>query len=75
MNADEGTKLLRLLKYLEDFFDGTLGDWDTEPVDLEIKPGSKPFDSKCYTVPIINKDTFCKELKSLLKIGVLTPLK
>ena len=55
MNADEITQLLRLLEDFEDLFDGTLGDMDTEPVDLEINPGSKPFSSKYYTFPIINK--------------------
>ena len=53
-------------------FDGTLGDWDTEPVDLEINPGSKPFNIKYDPLPIINKDTFCKYIKRLVKIGVLT---
>ena len=53
-------------------FDGTLGDWDTDPIDLEIKPGYKPFNSKYYLVPIINKETFRKELKHLVEIGVIT---
>ena len=55
-------------------FDGTLGDWDTEPVDLDIKPGSKPFNGKYYPVPRIKKENFCKELKGLVKIVVLTPV-
>ena len=52
-------------------FDGNLLDWDTEPVDLDINPGSKLFNSKYYSVPIINNETFRKELKLLVKIGVL----
>ena len=54
-------------------FDGNLGDWDTEPVDLEIKPDSKPFNSRYYPVPRIKKKTFQKDLKGLLEIWVLTP--
>ena len=54
-------------------FGGTLGDWETEPIDLELKPGSKPFNRKYYPVPIINKENFCKYLKRLVGIGVLTP--
>ena len=50
-------------------FDGTLGDWATEPVKLELNPDSKPFNSRCYLVPIINKAFFRKELKSLVKNG------
>ena len=55
-------------------FDGTPGDWDTEPVELELNPNSKPFNCKYYPVPRINKDNFCKELQQLVKINVLTPL-
>ena len=68
LNDEERTHLLRLLEEFEYLFDGTLGDWDTDPVELELKPGSKPCNSKYYLVPIINKDTFRKELKRLLKI-------
>ena len=31
MNAEERTLLLNILKEFEDFLNGTLGDWDTEP--------------------------------------------
>ena len=55
-------------------FDGTLRDWDTDPIDLEIKPGYKPFNSKYYPVPIINKETVRKYLKRLVGIGVLNPV-
>ena len=66
MNDEERTLLLRLLKDSEDSFGGTLGDWDTETVDLHLKPGYIPFNSKYYLVPIINKETFRKYLKHLV---------
>ena len=53
-------------------FGGNLGDWDTDPIDQEINPDYKPFNSKYYPVHINTKDTFCKELKLLVEIGVLT---
>ena len=34
INAEEITLLISLLKDLEEIFDGTLGNWSTEPVDL-----------------------------------------
>ena len=34
LNAEERTFLLSLLEDFEDLFDGTLGNWATEPVDL-----------------------------------------
>ena len=39
---------------------------------MDIKPGTKPFNSKYYTVPILNKETFLKDLKRLVKVGVFT---
>ena len=72
LNTKERTELLRLIEYLEDLFDFTLVEWDTEPTDLDLNPGSKPFNSKYYQVPRIYKETFCKEIKRLVKIGMLT---
>ena len=74
LNAEERTQLLSLIEDSEDLFDGTLGDWSTGLVDLDLKPGSKPFNSRYYPVPRINKETFSKELKHLVEIGVLTPV-
>ena len=74
LNAEERTMLLSLLEDFEDLFDGTLGDWATETVDLELNPDYKPFNSRYYPVPIINKLIFRKELKCLVEIGVLTPV-
>ena len=48
MNAEEITQLLRLIKYIEDLFDGTLGDWGTDPIGLELNKRYKPFNSKYY---------------------------
>ena len=74
MNDEERTQLIRILEDLEKYFDGNLGDWDTDLVDLELNPYSKPFNCKYYIVPRISKDTFCKELKRLVKIRVLNPV-
>ena len=55
MNDEEITLLLSLLEEFQDLFDGTLGDWATEPVKLQLKPYSKPFNSRYYLVPRIIK--------------------
>ena len=68
LNYEKRTLLLILLEESEDLFDGTLGDWATKPVDLEIKPDSKPFNSRYYPVPRINKEIFRKEIKRLVEI-------
>ena len=72
MNAEERTQLLRFLKDLEELFDGTVGDWGTEPADLELKSDYKLFNSKYYPAPRIKKETFHKELERLAEIGVFT---
>ena len=72
LNAEERTRILSLLQYFEYLFGGTLGDLETEPVDLELNPDSKPFNCKYYLFPRINKDTFRKELECVVKIGVST---
>ena len=55
-------------------FDGTLVKWDTTPINLKMKHGSKPFNARYYLVPIINKENLHKELHCLVQIGVLTPV-
>ena len=64
-------KLLDLLKEFEDLFDGTLGEWNTEPVHLELKEGAKPFHGRPFPVPKIHKNTLIKELNRLCELGVL----
>ena len=54
LNAEERTLLLSLLEDFEDLFDGNLGKWSTDSVDLELNPYSKPFNSRYYPVPRIN---------------------
>ena len=56
MNSEEITLLLILIEDFEELFDGTLGDWATDPVYLELNPDYKPFNSRDYMVPRINKD-------------------
>ena len=65
---------MSLLKVFEEFFGGTLGDWYIYPINLKLKTDSKPFNFKYYPVPIINKETYLKELKRLAEIEALTPV-
>ena len=64
MNSEERNVLLSLLKDFEDLFDGTLGNWATKHVDLELKPYPKPFNSIYYRVPRINKKHFKMRLSA-----------
>ena len=71
LNSKQKDQLLALLEDFEDIFDGTLGHWKTDPIEIELKPGSKPYNGRYYPVPKINKETFKKELLRLVDIGVL----
>ena len=71
LNTNQKQMLLKLLQQFETLFDGTLGKWNTTPVNIELRPNSKPVNSRWYPVPRINKLTFKKELMRLVKIGVL----
>ena len=64
-------QLLHLLQKFEQLFDGTLGDWKTTPVKLELKEGIRPFHGRAYPVPFIHKHTLKKEVERLESIGVL----
>ena len=60
-----------MLKKYEELFDGTLGDFKTAPVKLELKTDAVPTYSRPFPVPRIHLETFKKEIKRLEKIGVL----
>ena len=52
-------------------FDGTLGNWNTPPVSMELIKDAKPHHSKPYPIPKIHKEKFKKELDTLEELGVL----
>ena len=58
MNAEERTLLLIIFEDFEDLFDGTIGNWATEPINLELKPDFKTFNSRYDLIPRINKYIF-----------------
>ena len=70
-NADQKKKLLILLLEYNHLFDGTLGDWKTDPVDLELKPNAKPYHAKAFPVPQIHEAHLRREVQRLVDIGVL----
>lgn len=75
LTKQEKQQLLKLLQKYEILFDGTLGKWGGEPVRIKLKPDAKPFSSRFYPIPHINKETFRKELERLVRLGVLTKVK
>ena len=60
LNTKENYMLMSLLRKFEDLFDGTLGTWNTTPVDLELNYDVKPVCSRPYSVPRVHGVMFKK---------------
>jgi len=73
LQSNQQQQLKALLYKFEHLFDGTLGDWNTEPVSFKLKEGAKPFQLTPFPVPKIHEDTLKKEIQRLCNLGVLKP--
>ena len=71
LDSNEQQQLLALLRKYEHLFDGTLGTWNNEPYDIELKDGAKPYHSRPFPIPKVHERTLKIELERLVKIGVL----
>ena len=56
LSLPDQNKLLELLTEYEELFDGTLGDWNTEPVSFELKEGTKPYHGRPFPIPKSHKE-------------------
>ena len=71
LNPRQREMLYTLLITYKDIFDVDLGEWKTDPVDLELKEGAEPHSQQHYPIPRIHRDVFKKYLDRLVKLGVL----
>ena len=71
LNPIQRNLLLALLKENEDLFDGQLGDWVGDPIEIPLKEGAKPYHARAFPIPNIHTETFKKDLDRLVHIGVL----
>ena len=71
LNPTKKLKLLELLTEFEDLFDGTLGDWECEPVSFQLKEGSTLYHGRAYPISQKHEATVKTEVKRLCEIGVL----
>jgi hypothetical protein len=68
----ERRQLLQLLQKYKDLFDGSLGTWKTDPIQLELKdPNVEPYHAKTYPVPHSQEKRLKDEIRRLCKYGVL----
>ena len=72
LDKEDQQKLLKLLQKYEHLFDGTVGTWNTEPVDLVLKdPNCAPYHAKPYPVPYSQEKKLRDEVNRLCKQGIL----
>jgi len=71
LSSIEKQKLKALLFQYEHLFDGTLGHWDTDPVNFELKDGAKPYHARPFPIPYVHEGTLKKEIDRLVRLGVL----
>jgi hypothetical protein len=71
LSATEKDKLLKLLKEFEELFDGTLGDWDSNLVLLQLKEGAQPYHGRLFPIPKRHVEALKKEIQRLCDLGVL----
>ena len=71
LTKHEQHQLLQLLQKYDSLFDGTLGEWKTSPVHLELKEGAKPYYGRPYPVPKSQEQKVKDEVQRLIKYKVL----
>ena len=71
LSLQHQNKLLELLIEFEQLLGEPLGDWNTEPVFLELKEGIKPYHGRPFPVPRVHKDTIINKLNRPCDLGVL----
>ena len=71
LSVDEQDMLHNLLKEYSDLFDGTLGKWQMDDYDIELRPDAKPYHARAYPIPKVHTSTLKMEVERLCKEGVL----
>ena len=71
LNNQQQQELLELLQRFSTLFDGSLGTWNTKPVELELKEGATPYYGRPYPVPKSQEEKLKSEIKRLEKYKVL----
>jgi hypothetical protein len=71
LSALDKASLLELLQKFKELFDGTLCDWDCDPVLLKLKEGATSDHGRPFPIPTKHLDTTKKEIRKLCDLGVL----
>ena len=71
LDDDEQQKLHSLLSEFEDLFDGTLGKWEMDEYEIELRPDAQPYHARAYPIPRAHSETLKVEVDRLVESGVL----
>jgi len=71
LNDTQKQQLKTLLEEFKTLFDGTLGSWKDQQINIELKEGVKPYHARAFPIPKSREETFKKEISRLCQIGVL----
>ena len=69
LSTTKRNKLLSLLQEYEELFDVTLGDWDCNPVSLQLKQGAQPYHGRPFPIPRKHVETLKKGNPKTLRPG------
>ena len=64
----------KLKKFKILFGGGPGGKLDIKPINIELKPGTKPYAGKYYNVPKAYEDPFKREVEQMVKDDILKQL-
>jgi hypothetical protein len=75
LSTNKKDKLRSVLLEFSDLFKGECGKYNSDPIDLELVPGAKPFYGKPFSIPKAYEQVTKNEIKRLEQLGLLPPVK
>jgi hypothetical protein len=74
LTPDKQLQLSNLLFKFHDLFQGKKGDYNGEPIDLELEPDATPFYARPFSLPKAYQKITKDEIQRLESIGILTQI-
>jgi len=71
LKEEEKEELLLLLESFKDLFDGSLGSWKGEALNIEVKDDVKPYHARAFPIPKSREEGLKKEINRLCQLKVL----
>jgi hypothetical protein len=71
LTKEQQEHLLKILNKHKQLFDGSLGEWKKETLNIELKEGVKPYHARAFPIPRVHEQTLKMEVERLCKEGVL----